>query len=1204
MRTDSRSYRFVASSLVSLASFAVCAAQSNVPPSPAIDTAQSAHATSLRAVPPARAASIQESYGKLPMSFEANQGQTDRQVRFTARGSGYSLFLTGSSAVLTLTKPDSTTDVRAGVHNPNNAPREARKPTQTDVVRMELVRANPNAKVSGADQLPGTANYFTGSEPAKWHTGVPTYAKVRYASVYDGVDLVYYGNQRQLEYDFVIAPNADPKPIRLHFAGASKLSLATNGDLRVQAKNGQIAFHKPEIYQESNGQRHSVQGCFALLANNSVGFALGRYDRSQPLVIDPILVYSTYVGGISNSGIGGLAVDSAGNAYVAGTTGSSNYPVTSGAYQTTDNDLYGQPTAFVAKLNAKGTALVYSTYLGGTGQYFWGPFGTADVNDSCGATVLGIGYYGSCGDYAGPIAVDDSGNAYVAGSTFSTDFPVTPGAFQITNNGDTSNPNVFVTELNPTGTALVYSTYLGGSGGGDGGGDTASAIAVDSGGNAFVAGYAYSHDFPVTANSVQPQNNASVATNAFVTKLNSTGTALIYSTYLGGGGTTIPWYNPGETQPTGDGANGLAIDSAGEAFVAGISYGNFPVTPGAYLTISPPPQCDPDNGCTATSLPFVAKLNSKGTALVYATYLNNGGNAIAVDNAGSAYTADFSSVTKLTADGSGLVYFAPLTGPIGYSIAIAVDGSGNAYLTGSAGAGLPVTPNAFQPVLIGKSDAFLTELNAAGSAPVYSTYLGGSGGASASGLVLDTAGNVYLAGSAGVDFPVTPGALQTGISGTGDGFVAKLNLSSASTTTPTTTTLTGGINPQPFGMPDTFTATVTGNGGEPTGYVYFTVDGVYAARTTLSPSGTAVYKTSSLPLGTHNVEALYAGSPTFSVSNDTVTENVIATATPMISPSAGKYVGSVQVSLSDPTPGATIYYTINGGAPNVSSLVYSEPFTISSGYGVVRAYATLDGYSPTAVVEAAYSILPQTPAPMIAPVSGSVPVGQAVTITDADSAATIRYTTNGSTPSTTSTWYHGPLAVLGPETISSIATFTGQASSETAAAVYTVFTQAPTILPAPGKYVGPTAIMLSDVSPAPYATIHYTLDGSNPSATSPVYSGPVTISSGYVVVKAIATFSGYPPTAITEAAYTILAQNPTPMISPASGSYPVGQTITITDSDSAATIRYTTDGSTPTTKSPIYTKALVLTGAETVQAIATGTSNATSNVATAIYTTE
>jgi Chitobiase/beta-hexosaminidase C-terminal domain/Bacterial Ig-like domain (group 3)/Fn3 associated len=693
-------------------------------------------------------------------------------------------------------------------------------------------------------------------------------------------------------------------------------------------------------------------------------------------------------------------------------------------------------------------------------------------------------------------------------------------------------------------------------------------------------------------------------TNAFVTRLNSTGSALIYSTYLGGGGSFIPWYDPGETQPPGDGANGLVIDSAGDAFVTGTTDGDFPVTPGAYLTAFPPWICDGENGCEPATLPFAAKLNPTGTALVYATYLNNGGNAIAVDNAGSAYTADTSSVTKLTADGSGLVYFAPLNGPVGYSIAIAVDGSGNAYLAGSAGAGLPVTPNAFQPALVGKTDAFLSELDATGSTLLYSTYLGGSGGAGACCLNLDDAGNVYLAGSAGVDFPVTPGALQTGISGTGDGFVAKLNLSSASTTTPTTTTLTGGINPQPFGMPDPFTATVTGNGGEPTGYVYFTVDGVYAARTTLSPSGTAVYKTSSLPLGTHNVEALYAGSPTFSVSNDTVTENVIATATPMISPSGGKYVGSVQVTLSDPTPGAKIYYTINGGALNASSPVYSEPITISSGYAVVRAFATLDGYSPTSVVEAAYSILAQSPAPIIAPASGSVPVGQAVTITDAEPTATIRYTTDGSTPSTTSNWYHGSLAVLGPETISSIAISTGQASSEVASIAYTVFTQAPTISPAPGKYVGPTAIMLSDVSPVPYATIHYTLDGSNPIATSPVYSGPVTISSGYVLVKAIATFSGYPPTAITEAAYTILPQNPTPMISPASGNYPVGQTITITDTDSAATIRYTTDGSTPGTKSPVYTKALVLSGAETVQAIATGTSNATSNVATATYTTQ
>jgi hypothetical protein len=237
---------------------------------------------------------LASSYSRLPLSFEANQGQTDPQVRFLSRGQGYSLFLTDSAAVLALSRPNP---------RPNNgsnaiaAKANAAKPAQSDVVRMELAGANPAAHVAGAEQLPGIANYFLGKDPSSWHTNVPTYAKVNYSSVYPGVDLVYYGNQRQLEYDFLVAPNANPKQVRLHFAGAKRLSVKPDGDLTVTARHGEVAFHKPAVYQTVNGQRHAVEGRFTLLAGNKVGFLLGNYDHCRELVIDPVLVYSTYLGG-------------------------------------------------------------------------------------------------------------------------------------------------------------------------------------------------------------------------------------------------------------------------------------------------------------------------------------------------------------------------------------------------------------------------------------------------------------------------------------------------------------------------------------------------------------------------------------------------------------------------------------------------------------------------------------------------------------------------------------------------------------------------------------------------------------------------------------------------------------------------------------------------------------------------------------------
>ena len=691
------------------------------------------------------------------MSFEANQGQADPRVKFTSRGNGYALFLTDKEAVLALTKRDAADkklDRKAGPGKPSLSPaKDARlNLAKTDVVRMELAGASHGLQVSGAEQLPGRANYFIGNDPAKWHSNIPTYGKVRYSGVYPGVDLVYYGNQQQLEYDFVVAPGASPRPVRLRFAGAEKLQFNADGDLTVVARNGEIAFHKPVVYQMKDGQRQPVQGRFAVLTKNTVGFALGGYDRGRELVIDPTLAYSTYLGGSNGDGASAIAVDAAGHAYVAGLADSTNFPVTSGAFQKVNQGSFGN--AFVAKLNIAGSALDYSTYLGG-----------------------------NYGDYASGIAVDSSGHVYVTGVAYSADFPVTDGAFQKVNNATHNYYNAFVTKLNSTGSALIYSTYLGGDDH-----DGASAIAIDSEGHAYVTGFSFSTDFPVTSGAFQKVNNSQTAycncDNAFVTKLNSTGSALIYSTYLGGKGNTN----------FGDHANAIAVDASDHAYVTGTaSSTDFPVTSSAFQKV---------NNAAVFSNAFITKLNFSGSDLKYSTYLGGSGNAsygdsanaIAVDDEGHAYVAGYASspdfpvtsgafqmvnngqnafVTKLNIEGSDLKYSTYLggsgSGLFDGASAIAVDASGHAYVTGyTYSTDFPVTSGAFQKDNKSKyGSTFVTELNTEGSDLKYSTYLGGSGSAAANngdgaaGIAMDAAGNVYIAGSAySIDFPVTSGAFQ------------------------------------------------------------------------------------------------------------------------------------------------------------------------------------------------------------------------------------------------------------------------------------------------------------------------------------------------------------------------------------------------------------------------------------------------------------
>jgi len=618
-------------------------------------------------------ARVSEAYGRLPLHFEANRGQTNKDVRFLSHGPGYDLYLTANEVVLVLTR------ARPGVDAP--------APAKPVALRMSLVGGAPRPLVSGLEELPGKANYFIGKDPAKWRSNVPTYAKVHYREVYPGIDLLYYGNQRQLEYDFVLAPGADPKKIVLGFKGARRLEIDAQGELVLHTAGGALRHRKPAIYQEIDGVRSEIEGGYVLKGAKRVGFQVAGYDTHRPLIIDPMLAYSTFLGELSNFSGCRIAVDASGNAYVAGSTGSVYFPTTPGAFQ--PSFAGGQSDVFVTKLNPSGSALVYSTYLGGT------------LNES-----------------SSGIAVDVGGNAYVMGVTSSTNFPTTPGAFQPTGSN-------FLTKLDPTGSALAYSTYLVAAG---------RAIAVDAGGNAYVTGVA-GPGFPTTLGAFQPTDDGNW--HAFVMKLNPTGSALVYSTYLG---------------DSSDGS-GIAVDADGNAYVTGTTRSpNFPTTAGAF-------QPGIKEGvCRSCSL----------------------------DSCSMGQCSD-AFVTKLDATGSTLIYSTYLGGTLGDSSSgIAVDASGNAYVTGvTDSTNFPTTPAAFQPGLSDKQtcfdpntggnvpcaskNAFVTKLDPAGSALVYATYLGGDG-SSVAGIAVDTAGNACVTGSAGSDFPTTPGTPPAN-----GGFVTKLD---------------------------------------------------------------------------------------------------------------------------------------------------------------------------------------------------------------------------------------------------------------------------------------------------------------------------------------------------------------------------------------------------------------------------------------------
>ncbi len=907
------------------------------------------------------AAQLQEKFGSIPLSFEPNRGQAPAGTDFVAHGRGYALALSSRGAVVSTNPPTHT----------------------ASTLSMELLNAH-NLTGKGQDLLPGTANYFIGNDPSAWQTGLPTYGRVSYEGVYPGIDLVYYGYQRELEYDFVLAPGADAGKIALSFRGASP-RIDAAGDLML----ADARFHKPIVYQMDGPRKVFVKGRY-ILASNQVHFALGAYDHSKPLVIDPVLSFLSYIGGSTNDLINGIAVDGTGSAYTIARSFSLDYPLQN-AYQSTNlgaaNDSRNSAIA-VTKFNAAGTALVYSTYLAGSP-----------------GSVLGNG-----------IAVDSSGNAYIAGYTNTNNYPITAGAYQIycgggytpsPGGGFTRNSSCGVgatggvlTKLNATGSALVYSTFLGGSNFNE-----ITAVAVDSAGQAYVTGSsnALCNANPVDPNGYTcqafdnfpnstPSAPSSVAANGnnftFVSKFNAAGSALLYSSILGDTGPTP--YSDGSTV-----GNAIAVNDAGIAVIAGVTDQYFFSTAGSY---------QPSVNGLAGVHAFVAKFDTVGQSLVYSTFLagkdatsNVGEQAtgIAMDAAGSAYVAGYTSecsfpttagayetqaahpagtttvcnagfVSKLNASGSALVWStflgnaAPPNDNSTRLNALALGSDNSVYVAGQVnGGGYPLL-NPIQTQSDYNAKAAITRLNPSGSALMFSTTLGSTNAASdlATGIAVDATGNIYVAGQTnGFTLPVTPGAFQstnkTGGGGAYSGFVAKIGPTLASTTT---LTLPSGVT---AGQSTTLTAKVTGPTGTstiPTGILTFFSGSTMLGTGTLDTTGTA---TASVVLNatTYTVSASYPGDNNFSASVSATQNLVVAPATATVTLTAPATAApgasvtlSVKVAATSGTPtgtvtfkdGSTVLMTAtlaSGGASYTSTTLAAGTHTLTASYSGDATFA-------------------------------------------------------------------------------------------------------------------------------------------------------------------------------------------------------------------------------------------------------------------------
>ncbi len=728
-------------------------------------------------VTPAQRQQVLSQLANLPLSFEANQGQTDSSVKFMARGTGYTAFFTPTEATFEL--PAGQDQASSDRQLPNRG-RTVHSSSYT-AVRMNMLGANPNAAIRGDSQLPGVSNYYQGNDPSQWKTGIQQFARINYSDVYPGVGLTFHGAQHQMEFDYIVQPGASPQQIAMSFDGVRSVTTDASGDLVLNSSAGDLRFHKPVAYQEKNGVRVPVDASFAI-ANNKVGFTVGEYDRSHELVIDPAMVYSLLRGSAADDVAEAIAVDSSSHAYITGYTGSSSFPHTTGTYK-------GKDDIFLYELKSDGT-LVFSTLLGGTGDdvalalallpgsatpdiFVAGDTSSADFPkttgpaygggphdgfvarfNNAGALVYATYVGGSGDDFIFGLQADAAGNAYFGGSTRSSNLP-TLNAYQAAFPGVPGGQTGMVGKLDTTG-ASTYLTYLGGSDG-----DSVNALALDSANDIIVAGSTISSNFPTTAGVLQPKcgtdgmcdaaaNGGTSQDDGFITKFAPTGKTLTFSTFLGGA--------------KQDDVFGVAVDSGGNVYVTG-------QTLSTNFTTKTPFQAS----LNGTKDAFISKLNPTGTSLIFSTYLGGSGED--------------------------------------QGVGIALDLADDVYVTGQTTSTTFPTANPTQATLDGASDAFVTELSNSGTSLVFSTYLGGSGEENNhfnGGVAVDAAGIVYVAGNTlSTDFPKTNSTGQAGMS---DAFATAFNIAQTGTgdfslsASPTTVTVANGAS-------GTTTVTVTSTGG-------------------------------------------------------------------------------------------------------------------------------------------------------------------------------------------------------------------------------------------------------------------------------------------------------------------------------------------------------------------------------------------------------
>jgi uncharacterized repeat protein (TIGR01451 family) len=892
---------------------------------------------------------------QMPLIFESNRGQTDARVKFLSRGAGYRLFLTRDAAVLELGTGRRANKSEGG---PHENPQDGRA---LSVVRMGLSGAN-GAMVVGDRQLPGKSNYFIGNDPAQWRRNVPQFAQVRYRNVYPGIDLLYHGRQGSLEYDFEVAPGADPRRVVLSFDGVDRVALSSDGDLDLATTSGNLRLHAPRVYQKGDNDEQAVSGRLVLLARNRVGFDIGAYDHGRALIIDPALSYSSFLGGTSNEGcfaISGvatagcpaIAVDPGLNIYVTGPTSSPDFPTTTGAQQTTKN---GATNLFVSKFDPSGKMLLFSTYLGGNG------------------TDTSVG-----------IAVDSGFNVYVGGTTSSTNFPTTSSnAFQTAPKA--AGTHVFVSQLKSDGKSLLYSTYLSGSGT-----DVATGLALDNRNNAYVSGITTSSDYPVSSGAFQ--TTAKATNQFFYSKINvlaSGASSLAYSTYVGGSTPTT-----GVAQ-----GGGIAVDTNANVYVTGgTNFSDMPVL----------------NAMQANSAglmdAFVAKFNSSGTEL-YLTYLGGSGDdigyAIAVDSGFNAYVTGSTNSSNITIPTTIKPYQACLdnptvTPPTACPAATSADAFvakiGNpastssttyplnyfSYLGGSADdVGLAIAVDSIQNVRVagwtkssdfptsnatnvqagfgGATDAFVARIDTttttSTTAGEWATFLGGSLVDNGTSVAVDANGTTYVTGdTASANFPTTSNPSQASLSGSSDIFISKLTgVSTLSFPTPfpaTSTTPNPNVSPNPVGAGNqvTFTYSIVNNGPDTATNVIFN-DVIPATGATFNSATASSGSCVAQPV--NNVETCVIGTivPSTSTTPNAATVKMVFTPTtagtlgnsasvsangssPLANASGSATVNDFQISISSPNPvtvtaGSPASYTVVLG-PLPSGTTYSSQISLS-----------------------------------------------------------------------------------------------------------------------------------------------------------------------------------------------------------------------------------------------------------------------------------